>query len=247
MATQKGKRAVLLGGTGATGSYILGYLLTRPAWEEVTVVGRRDAQAAIPDKFKDAGLDLKRLKSVVVPDVRAFLESPNSASAFKGADAVFTALGTTRAVAGSAEAFRAVDLHSVSATAAAAKAAGARHFSLISAQGANKNLWASDFVLFHALLYCRVKGLAEEAARQQGFPSLSIYRPGLLLRGDMARGIERFMALIPGVGLQVDALALAAVKDAERRLEGAGDAQPVVTVFEGNGRILRASKDPDAA
>lgn len=132
-------------------------------------------------------------------------------------------------------------------TARRSQAAGARHFSLISAQGANKNLWASDFVLFHALLYCRVKGLAEEAARQQGFPSLSIYRPGLLLRGDMARGIERFMALIPGVGLQVDALALAAVKDAERRLEGAGDAQPVVTVFEGNGRILRASKDPDAA
>ncbi len=60
--------------------------------------------------------------------------------------------------AGSAEAFRKVDLHYVEATARAAKAARVPHFSLVSAVGANAKIWASDLKPFHGLLYTKIKG-----------------------------------------------------------------------------------------
>lgn len=61
--------------------------------------------------------------------------------------------------AGSAEAFKKVDLHYVEAAARAAAAAGVPHFSLVSAQGARPGLWASDLKPFHGLLYAKTKGL----------------------------------------------------------------------------------------
>lgn len=61
-------------------------------------------------------------------------------------------------VAGSADNFRKVDLHYVEAAAEASKAAGAKHFSLVTAQGANPNTMANDMKPFHALLYMKVKG-----------------------------------------------------------------------------------------
>ncbi len=61
--------------------------------------------------------------------------------------------------AGSAEAFKKVDLHYVEAAAKAAAAAGVPHFSLVSAQGARAGLWASDLKPFHGLLYAKTKGL----------------------------------------------------------------------------------------
>lgn len=51
-----------------------------------------------------------------------------------------------------------MDLEFVAAAAAVAKKAGARHFSLVSAQGANANMWASDLKPLHALLYTQTKG-----------------------------------------------------------------------------------------
>jgi len=50
-------------------------------------------------------------------------------------------------------------------------------------QGSNKNSW---------FLYPKTKGLAEEAIIKLQFPRTSIFRPGLLRRGDLARGIENY-------------------------------------------------------
>lgn len=61
-------------------------------------------------------------------------------------------------VAGSAEQFRKVDLHYVKQAAQAAKQADVQQFSLCSAQGANANTWASDWMFAHALLYKKTKG-----------------------------------------------------------------------------------------
>lgn len=60
--------------------------------------------------------------------------------------------------AGSADAFRKVDLHYVEAAARAARAAAVPHFSLVSAQGARAGLWASDLKPLHGLLYAKTKG-----------------------------------------------------------------------------------------
>jgi oxidoreductase len=61
-------------------------------------------------------------------------------------------------VAGSADAFRKVDLDYVAASARAASAGGVPHFSLVTAQGARAGVWASDLKPFHGLLYMKVKG-----------------------------------------------------------------------------------------
>ena len=47
-----------------------------------------------------------------------------------------------------------------------AREAGVPHFSLLTAQYANPNIWASNFIAMHPLLYMRTKGQAEEAVKQ---------------------------------------------------------------------------------
>jgi hypothetical protein len=71
--------------------------------------------------------------------------------------------------AGSAEVFKKVDHDYVAAAAAAAKAAGVPYFGLVSAQGANAGMPASDWKLLHPLLYTRTKGLVSSNIKVFGF------------------------------------------------------------------------------
>eukprot|EP00878_Enallax_costatus_P044876 GHUV01053650.1.p1 GENE.GHUV01053650.1~~GHUV01053650.1.p1 ORF type:complete len:209 (+),score=94.39 GHUV01053650.1:36-662(+) len=137
-----------------------------------------------------------------------------AADAFKGVDAVFCALGTTRSDAGSAEIFKKVDHDYVAAAAAAAKTAGVPYFGLVSAQGANAAIPANDWKLFHGLLYSKTKGLAENAVTSQGFARAAIFRPGMLDRGDKARGIEKIFMPIMG-SIRVSDVAKVMIADAE--------------------------------
>lgn len=51
-------------------------------------------------------------------------------------------------------------------------------------------------------LYPQTKGLAEDAVISQGFPSTTIFRPGLLERKDKARLVEKIASwIIPSVHL----------------------------------------------
>ncbi|KAG2434160.1 hypothetical protein HXX76_007887 [Chlamydomonas incerta] len=124
--------------------------------------------------------------------------------AFEHADCVFCCLGTTRKerVAGSAAAFKKVDYDYVAATARLAKACGVKHFSLVSAQGANAKVPANDWGVFHALLYTKTKGLAEQAVLREGFPRTSIFRPGMLERGAKARTGEKLFAWLSSLDVQ---------------------------------------------
>jgi uncharacterized protein YbjT (DUF2867 family) len=102
-------------------------------------------------------------------------------------DDAFCALGTTIKTAGSRAAFRRVDFGYVVAF---ARAAGARHFMLVSAIGASVR---------SRIFYLRVKGETEEAVAALGYPALHIFRPGLLL-GHRAQSRPREalgMALAP--------------------------------------------------
>lgn len=174
--------AVVVGATGAVGTQLVLQLLESPAWNSVKTVGRR--QLAIP-----AGQDATKLQQVVL-DMDTLADRTD---AFAGADACFCTLGTTRAAAGSAEAFIKVDLDYVAAAAKAAKAAGVKHFSLLTAQGSNARAPDVHWSLFHGLLYARCKGLAEQAVREQVFTSAAVFRPGLIERGAAARGMEKVM------------------------------------------------------
>lgn len=92
------------------------------------------------------------------------------------ADAAFCCLGTTIKVAGSKEAFRAVDLDAVVAFARAAQRAGVKRFAVVSALGASST---------SSVFYNRIKGEMEAELGRMGFVRLVIARPSLLA-GDRA-------------------------------------------------------------
>jgi len=86
-------------------------------------------------------------------------------------DDVFIALGTTIKVAGSQQAFRAIDFDAVVAVASAARSSGATHLGVVSAMGASAR---------SAVFYNRVKGEMEQAVSALGYDSVVIARPSML-------------------------------------------------------------------
>src|SRR5262245_5114824 len=105
-------------------------------------------------------------------------------------DGAVCALGTTRAAAGSVEAFRKIEGYIVS-VASALRAHGVKRFALTSSKGADPR---SPF------LYMRTKGEIEEEIIRLGFPSLTIARPGLIGgQRDTFRLAERVTEAVLGV------------------------------------------------
>lgn len=86
-------------------------------------------------------------------------------------DSAISALGTTRANAGSAAAYRAIDYDYALAIATQVRRGGATCFALTSSMGADARSW---------FRYPRTKGELEDAIDRLGFPSLTIVRPGFL-------------------------------------------------------------------
>lgn len=153
--------AVVAGATGLVGGALSRLLAASPEWTEVRLLVRRP----VPE--------------LALPSVRQIVVDWERLAEWQGelqADAVFCALGTTRAKAGSEEAFRRVDYEYPLQLARLAQTAGARHFGLVSSVGANPQ--ASSF-------YLRVKGELERDLQRVGLDSLAILRPSLLL-GDRA-------------------------------------------------------------
>ena len=148
------RRALLIGASGLAGRQVLSTLLDDPAHGQVHAWVRRPLARA-HDKLSQQVVDFERLDRVAVPEV----------------DAVFCCLGTTLRAAGSRAAFRRVDHDHVLACARAARAAGAGHFLLVSAIGADAR---------SRVFYSRVKGETEQALRALDFPVLLIARPSLL-------------------------------------------------------------------
>ncbi|MDB5859210.1 MAG: Semialdehyde dehydrogenase - binding protein [Ramlibacter sp.] len=98
-------------------------------------------------------------------------DDPAALAALPPLDEAYLALGTTIKVAGSQEAFRAVDFNASHAVAKAARAAGAKRLGLVSAMGADAR---------SRIFYNRVKGELEEAVGALGFEGLVIARPSFL-------------------------------------------------------------------
>ena len=151
--------------------------LTRPLNYTVALAG---ATGLVGDCILRQLLDDPEVARVIAPTRRALpphpkLENPLIASGwpvFAPLDEAYCCLGTTRKIAGSDAAFRAVDLDLAVAFARTAKTGGARRFGLVSSAGANA---ASSF------LYPQTKGEAEKAVAGFGFETVVIARPSLLL------------------------------------------------------------------
>lgn len=175
-APAAGRVALVAGATGLVGRELLAALLTDKRYKAVHCVGRR------PLTIKHAGLF-----SHVVD-----FATLTALSGMRHVDDVFIALGTTIKVAGSQQAFRAVDFEAVVAVALAVKALGATKLGVVSAMGASAT---------SGVFYNRVKGEMENALVQSGYPVLVIARPSMLsgdrdALGQDARAAEKLGLLV---------------------------------------------------
>lgn len=157
-------KIALVGATGLTGGLTLTRLLQRNEVSEVISIGRRPT-----------GVQHPKLREVLwsgadeIPEVRV--------------DAWICCLGTTRKKAGSAAAFRAVDLDLPLMLARSLHRQGCEAMVVVSAMGAAAG---------SRVLYSQTKGELEEKLQQVGFASLGILRPSLI-SGERAesRPLER--------------------------------------------------------
>ena len=150
------KIALVAGGSGLVGGYLIQALLEAPEYGRVFALTRRPLGREHP----------KLANRIVV--------WPRMAEQLKGmaANEAFCCIGTTRAAAGSDEAFRETDLDAVLLFAQASRAVGVTRFVVVSSVGAKSD---------SKKLYLRTKGEMEEALTTVGFISLDILQPSLLL------------------------------------------------------------------
>jgi len=119
---------------------------------------------------KSLSTESSNLKPIIQPDSSTWAKSILLLSPTP--DIFFSALGTTKAAAGSLEAQRAIDYDLNLALARAAKEAGVKVCVLISSAGVSKS---------SVFPYSKMKGELEESVRDIGFPYTVIVKPGLLV------------------------------------------------------------------
>jgi uncharacterized protein YbjT (DUF2867 family) len=193
------QRTILLAGaTGLVGTQILKALLIDHTVSEVHVLSRRALEMTHP-KLRVHVVDFRRLPPL------------------EEVDEVYLSLGTTIRVAGSREAFRAVDLDANLAVAMAGVAAGARRVALVSAIGANAR--SSTF-------YLRIKGELEDALERLDLEALVIARPSLLL-GDR-EALKQPFRLAETIGAPITKLLAPVLPQRYRPIEGRDVAQSLV-------------------
>jgi len=196
-------KAIVIGGTGATGKHLLNQLISDKNCELVTSIGRRPV------------LDGEKNDKLVDIVVESLFELVSTEKYWKDNDVFFNCIGTTRQRAGGSKEFINIEFGISNEAAKMAANAKIPHASLISAKGANHKIWAKDWI--HPLLYMKTIGQKEQTIISNfSFNSVSIFKPGMLIRlqGKQTR-FEEFIEL-KGFGLRVDILASAMIHDAKR-------------------------------
>jgi len=150
------KNAAIIGATGLVGQQLLKLLLASDRYEQVHSISRRPIDLESPKLIQHiAPLDSI---STVQPGVHI--------------DDAFCTLGTTIKVAGTRENFARVDRDYVCAFASWAKRNGATAMAVNSSLGADAR--SGNF-------YLKTKGEMEDCLRENGFDSLTLVRPSLLV------------------------------------------------------------------
>jgi oxidoreductase len=218
-------KAIIIGATGATGSQLLKKLLNDQSCELVTTVGRR---SSLSGKKND------KLRDVVIPSMSNLSSTEKY---WLDNDVFFNCIGTTRSLAGSASNFVDIEVGISNQAAAMAHKAKINHASLISAKGANQNIWAKTWL--HPLFYMKTIGQKEQSVLTNfSFLNVSIFRPGMLLRlQDKQTWLENFSES-RGSGLRVDILASSMIYNAvKNKLDPVGKS---TKFFVGNDEIKRS-------
>lgn len=166
------RTALVAGASGLVGGHVLRLLLEDRGYDRVTTLARRELPLAHP-KLTQRRVDFEHLAQL---------------ADFPRVHDVFCCLGTTLKQAGSADAFRKVDLTFVVELGRVAARHRASQFLVVTALGADPG---------SRVFYSRVKGEAEAAVRRLAFDGVYIFRPSLLLgaRPEHRPG-ERLAALV---------------------------------------------------
>ena len=215
-------KAIIIGGTGATGKQLLNQLMQNQNCELVTSIGRKPVlDGAKNDKLVD-----------IVVESLADLSSTEKS--WEGNDVFFNCIGTTRQRAGGAKEFIHIEAGISNEAAKMASNAKIHHASLVSAKGANHKTWAKDWI--HPLLYMRTMGQKEQTILSNfSFNHVSIFKPGMLIRLQGKQTWIESFSESKGFGLRVDTLASAMIRNAEQVKLGSVEKSP--QFFIGNDHI----------
>lgn len=162
------RKAIVIGATGLVGQQLIKQLCV--LYEKVIVIARR------PPRYMNSSMHYYQLN-----DFANLKETFTNLDVDSKTDA-FSCLGTTKKQAGTEEAFRLVDYCYNVDFAKLCHGKGIRHFFLLSALGAD---------IDSRFFYNRVKAETEDAIKDIGFTSLTIFRPSLLLGKHKGRPLER--------------------------------------------------------
>ena len=196
-------KAIIIGGTGATGKQLLNQLLNNHNCKLVTSIGRRPV---FDGKKNDKLMDIV---------IESLFKLSSTEKYWKNNDVFFNCIGTTRHRSGGAREFINIELGISNEAAKMAANANIPHASLISAKGANHKLWAKDWI--HPLLYIKTIGQKEQTIISNfSFNRVSIFKPGMLIRLQGEQTWLEQLSESKGFGLRVDTLASAMIRDAER-------------------------------
>ena len=215
-------KAIIIGGTGATGKQLLNQLMQNQNCELVTSIGRKPV------------LDGEKNDKLVDIVVESLSNLSSTEKSWEGNDVFFNCIGTTRQRAGGAKEFIHIEAGISNEAAKMASNAKIHHASLVSAKGANHTTWAKDWI--HPLLYMRTMGQKEQTILSNfSFNHVSIFKPGMLIRLQGKQTWFESFSESKGFGLRVDTLASAMIRNAEQVKLGSVEKSP--QFFIGNENI----------
>lgn len=148
--------ALVAGGSGLVGGYVIDFLLRDSNCNKVISIGRRKLPKE-HDKLEQKVVDFNKLE-----EYEALFE----------VDKVFCCLGTTIKKAGSKGKFRLVDCDYPLKMAAISEAKNVVVYSIVTALGSNKD---------SKIFYNKVKGEVEEELKSLSIPTINILQPSLLM------------------------------------------------------------------
>lgn len=164
------KKAIILGATGMVGAALLEQLLASDDYSEIVIFVRRKS-----------GITHSKLTEYVVE-----FDRPEDWKVLVAGDVMFSALGTTLAVAGSKENQYKVDFTYQYVFAKTASKNGVSDYVLVSSAGASAKA---------ATFYLKMKGELDEAVQELKFRSVSILRPGQLYGNRKENRVAEKMAI----------------------------------------------------
>lgn len=154
----RNKTATLIGATGLIGSQLLDLLQDDSAFSEIKILVRRPIK-----------IDNPKVKVSIID----FSDEESFQSEISGSSVVFCAIGTTnKKTKGDKNEYRKIDYNIPVTAAKLSLKTGCKQFVLVSSYGANSK--SNNF-------YTKLKGEVEDTLSSLNIPSLSIFRPSLLL------------------------------------------------------------------